>query len=254
MELSYNVFKDFPEIRYGMSAKEHGFMNIRPTDNPQFNEQASTNRLAYLTECTGVTEGDRVFLPYLQHGKDIYIVSHNNYHWNKKVDGAITEERNTFICVENGDCPTILVAARKSSGQPVIAIAHSGREGTRKNIMAQIIGACKSIYDCLLTQIYIAVSPGIQAHHYVVDRETAMGFGDRYTGYTHKCPGGYQLDLPGIIRQQAIYLGVPQNHIALSPECTFCHGNGKAFFSHRRDRVDPPRTSLSYIVIRPPLQ
>jgi len=72
-----------------------------------------------------------------------------------------------------------------------------------------------------------------------------------FEGFPEVQCGGYRLDLPGIIRQQAVDLGIPQHHIELSSACTFCYGNGKTFFSYRRDKNEPPLTSLSYVVKRP---
>jgi YfiH family protein len=248
MKFTFTVFEGFPEIECGMSLRRHGYMNIKPTNNYVFDSLAEGNRTFYLKEEGGNWSNDRVFLPHSIHGNEVHVVDYNTAEETKHVDGAITKDRNTILTVENGDCATIFLAVRNGNGDPIQGIAHSGRVGTEKNIMHSLVIAAENM-GCRREGMYVAVGPSIQAHHYPVSREIAMQFG-KYIGFTKKSEKGYELDLPGIIRKQAVDDGVPQHHIEVSPLCTFCDDGGNTFFSHRRDKHDPPYTNLSHIVMR----
>jgi copper oxidase (laccase) domain-containing protein len=83
---------------------------------------------------------------------------------------------------------------------------------------------------------YVAIGPSIKGCSYEVDYEVneavikATGEGDYYS-----CKGEtYFLDLPSANRYQTLSLGVPEENIWISDECTYC--NPDKFYSYRYAR------------------
>lgn len=163
-----------------------------------------------------------------------------------QTDGLVCAEPYMALVVTGADCPPVFLY---DSRRRVIGLAHSGREGTRKNIAASLLHAMEQRYDCSVDDIQATIGPGICQEHYQVPPEMATAFGTELGFDTWAVREGHgYVDLPGTIRCQLLQQGVHPSRILRSAHpCTF---ECPDWHSYRRDKTqdvltpqDRPRVS-----------
>jgi len=149
-------------------------------------------------------------------------------------DGLITSNKNIFLAVKTADCYPILIY---DDVKGIIAIAHSGREGTKQKILEKIIELMKNIFFCEPENIKIEIGAGICAKHYQVSNQIANEFINIFPDLEIT----ELLDLPKVIIDTALKNGVVKKNIITSTECTF---ENEKYFSFRRDKENKRQVSL----------
>ncbi len=144
------------------------------------------------------------------HGNKVEIVSGSKRGLKNERDGMITAEKGLALMVAVADCLPILFY---DPNKRVIGVAHAGREGVFKNIVAELISKMIANFGVNPKNILVSVGPGIQA-----------------CCYDFK---GVFLDLPKMVREQLIEAGVLGKNIEIFPICTKCDAN---YFSYRRNK------------------
>jgi YfiH family protein len=115
----------------------------------------------------------------------------------------------------------------------IIGAVHAGWRGTAAGILKKTIAMIIERFSGSPGGFYVAIGPSIKGCSYEVDHEVndavvkATGAGDYYS----KKGGKYFLDLPSANKYQALSLGVPEENIWVSDECTYC--NPDKFYSYR---------------------
>jgi len=179
---------------------------------------------------------DHVINPRLVHGNGILVVEDPAFvPLGVECDGVVSPFPRVAILMRNADCATILA---EDSQKRIVGAAHSGGKGTALNIMERFLygmllaGAASSV-------MRIAIGPGIGFCHYEVGGELAKEFKERYPQHTKESKKDKDrcfVNLPAIMRTQALAYGIRPNHIEVSEDCTYC--NPQLYFSYRRDRTD----------------
>jgi copper oxidase (laccase) domain-containing protein len=136
----------------------------------------------------------------------------------------------------------------------VIAVAHSGREGTRQKIVEKVIKIMTDKFGADVKDIKIEIGAGICKQHYEVSPEIAKEFYKECGVWNVECgvphplspPSqrelkGSHLDLKQAIIDTALANGIAKNNISACPECTYESEN---YFSFRRDKNDKRQISL----------
>lgn len=147
------------------------------------------------------------------------------------VDGLATDIEGQFLLVRTADCtPVILYEA---SGKAVSAI-HSGREGTRKNIVGKAVRQLVDHYQCSVSEIIAYIGPGICIDHYEVSEIVYESFNEalreqNLTSYTQR---HRHLDIRATIFKQLIQAGISFKNIENINICTY---ENMDYFSFRRD-------------------
>ena len=154
-------------------------------------------------------------------------------------DGLITSKKNSFLAVKTADCYPILIY---DDLKGVIAVAHSGREGTKQKILEKIIDIMKKHYSCEPENIKVEIGAGICANHYQVSKQITDDF---LLSFPDLSINEF-LDLKEIIKDTAIKNGIFIKNITTSPECTF---ESEKYFSYRRDKNDKRQISLIGMMI-----
>lgn len=151
------------------------------------------------------------------------------------VDSVITDEPGFALCLIVSDCAAVYMV------DPVkrcIGLAHSGREGTKMNIVAATVDKMSACYGTDPEDVVAAISPCICRSCYEVDPVTAQEFvscfrkGWRETVFEER-NGRYFLDIAAAISLQLREAGIHQIQM---PEYCTCHN--EAFFSYRREGND----------------
>ena len=241
--MDFKIFKNFPELHYGISEKKDGFMNVKPMGSPEEDLVAGENGQRFY-EKNGIDSG-KVFTPYLVHGNRVAIVSKNNLRERLRADCFVTSVPGIVLTVTVADCFPLYFydPVRRAVG-----LAHAGWRGIVKNIVENAVQKFKEAFGSNPNDILLAIGPGIQKCHFTVKSDVIDSFRDfpHFQKYERFVTGGadlYNVDLESIIKEQAKSVGV--NKIESLSECTYCLSD--RYFSYRRDKSDPLETMLAYL-------
>ena len=164
----------------------------------------------------------------LIHGNKVCIVD-DSYRVTE-CDGLITQRKDVVLFVHVADCLPILFF---DPMKEVIAAAHGGREGTFKNIVAEMIHIFKKEFHSKVENILVDIGPGVGLCCYEVSKVSNVyenfvkdNFGTEYTNKGN-------IDIAGITKLQLVKLGVKDQNINTSKICTIC--GGYDYFSFRKD-------------------
>jgi YfiH family protein len=150
------------------------------------------------------------------------------------VDGLITREKNLFLTLRTADCVPVLIydPIRK-----IVAAVHSGREGTKMNVVYKTIEIMIVNFNCVPSDLFVVTGPAICPEHYTVDRNTFEEFCIA-TKTQHEYPC---LDIKKTINQQLLNAGVKGSNIENIYICTF---ENTDFFSYRRSSTNNRQITL----------
>ncbi len=164
-------------------------------------------------------------------------------------DGLWTHEVGVIIGVQVADCVPVLLAGPTPRG-PWIAALHAGWRGAVSGILRRAV----ALYETLggsPQNLAWALGPSIQACHFEVGPEViaaARADAAWQEGLAHPGPKGKpHLDLQGLLRAQALDLGLRSDREGSVPRCTVCEP--ETFYSYRRG--DREGRQWGWIVLQP---
>ena len=158
------------------------------------------------------------------------------YDWNARIpyraDGIVTRERNLPLFCFSADCIPVLLC---DSEHGVIGAVHSGWRGSASDIITVAVekmcgmGAEKQ-------SIKIAMGPAIGRCCFETDDDVPEAIsrllGGDIDGLVDKRPNGKSyVDLRGANRRRLLQIGIPEENIDVSDECTSCSHD--KYWSHR---------------------
>jgi len=149
-------------------------------------------------------------------------------------DGLITDEKGIVLTTFYADCVPIYFL---DPVQKVIAMAHSGRRGTVKEIGAKAVFKMEKDYGCEIKNILVGIGPSIKKCCFEVDNPVVeefinnLSFSKDFIFKDDEKEGKYKIDLQGIIEQTLIHTGISKRNIENAGICTKC--NPDLFFSYR---------------------
>lgn len=160
-------------------------------------------------------------------------------------DASFTKKSNEVCVVMTADCLPILVTNK--TGTEVAAI-HAGWQGLAKGVIENTLSALSSPVESLL----IWIGPSISQKYYEVGEDFYACFAKNHdaqemqTAFAIQSNKKWLANVPLLAVQRLTRLGVLQNNIYLSNECTYA--NPEKYFSFRRDGVTGRMASLIYII------
>jgi YfiH family protein len=148
-------------------------------------------------------------------------------------DALVTDIPNQFLLIRTADCTPVLLY---DETKYCIGAVHSGREGTRKNIVGNAIITMSDTYGASPDNLKAIIGPGICKKHYQVSQE----IWDEYCLSCRK--SNFSIDesellfpdIQSVIIQQLTASGVKMEHITRNEICTFESGK---HFSYRKDQT-----------------
>jgi len=171
---------------------------------------------------------DNIYMPVQKHTDKIHVLGSDS---EKTVaDAVITDRKEILIGVQVADCVPILLYDKNKK---TIGAVHAGWRGTAKQILKGTIAAMMENFLCFAKDISIAIGPSIRQCCYEVGDEVqeevckVTGEGDYY----RRKNGKYFIDIATANKIQALSMGIPEQNIWQSGECTFC--NPERFHSYR---------------------
>jgi YfiH family protein len=175
----------------------------------------------------GVPEAN-VYMPIQQHTDKIAVIDHDLE--PIIADAVVTPRKDIVVGVKVADCVPILIFERTKG---IIAAVHAGWRGTAAGILKKTVQTMIDRFHAEPGEMLLAIGPAIGRCSYGVDYDV-MHAVTKATGqgkYHVESGGKYFLDLPSANRHQAVLMGVPEDRIWVSGDCTFC--NPDRYYSYR---------------------
>jgi len=204
------------------SVKDDGNIAFHVGDDKQ-NVEQNRKRLA------SKYNYDNKKLVYMEqtHSCNIKIVDNSSAKLQENCDALITNCVNLPLMVMVADCMPILIYDKKKR---VIAVVHSGRNGTFLNIAPKTVKKMVEEFGSNSNDILVYIGASICKDCYEVDENLANiainSFGISYVQNNH-------IDLKSICIDQLISCGIHRENIKDENYCTKCSGD--KYFSYRRD-------------------
>ena len=257
----FEVFKNYNNLIIGFSEKKDG-----PMKNSVQNRKKFFNKLKIDKEL--IVRADLV------HKNKVKLIPKKGAgRLIEKTDGLITKEKNIFLTITTADCLPIFIYDPKKE---IIGLIHGGWRSLAGNILKEAINKIINNFKSNPAHILIGIGPGISQCHFEIKFEAekdplqklcdriifAQGvvlkrdnksphFKDLFftpsqtNGVLKKWGDKIFLDLKELAKLQLIELGIKEENIEISSECTFCLKD--KYFSYRRDKPEQIKTMLAII-------
>jgi YfiH family protein len=178
-------------------------------------------------------EKNNIYIPVQKHTDSVLVVESDLA--PKIADAVITQKKNILIGVQVADCvPILLFDVEKK----VAGAVHAGWKGTASSIIKKTIRSMNSYFDSSPKDIKIALGPSIRWNCYEVGRDVKDAiFNATGNGcyYIKKDKGRCCVDLASANIYQSMSMGVPEENIWISNECTYC--NPDKYYSYRYEKA-----------------
>ena len=153
-------------------------------------------------------------------------------------DALITNQSKYLLAITVADCLPLYFY---DTNKKIIALAHAGWRGILSEIAKEVIKVFVGHYNSNLNDIEIFVGPHIKGCHFEVKDDVASQF--KPTDYTTR-DGKTFINLSSVIKDQLLQLGINNNNISVSEECSYCLN--EKYFSYRRDKPQELETMVAY--------
>lgn len=148
-----------------------------------------------------------------------------------KADGLITEFPGQYLMIRTADCIPVLLMDKKHRA---VAAIHSGREGSRQNIVGKAILMLKEHFGIQAKDLCAILGAGICASHYQVSPQLYEEFiASMYEqGLKPALSADRHINIRLAVFQQLIQAGLAFRDIDSDHNCTF---ENPDYHSFRRD-------------------
>src|SRR4030042_1498806 len=229
----FEVFKNYSNLIIGFSEKKDG-----PMKNSVQNRKKFFNKLKIDKEL--IDRADLV------HKNKVKLISKKDAgRLIEKTEGLITKEKNIFLTITTADCLPIFIYDPKKE---IIGLIHGGWKSLAGNILKEAINKIINNFKRNPAHILIGIGPGISQCHFEIKNDLVRKWSDVTifaTGVFLEAGNKKHLDLKKIAKLQLIELGIKEENIEISSECTFCLKD--KYFSYRRDKPEQIKTMLAII-------
>lgn len=152
----------------------------------------------------------------------------------QEIDGYVTNDKGIASLVTTADCNPIILY---DPVQHVVANIHSGWKGTIQKIYIKGILAMKENFGTNPSDVIACVGPSIgkccfssEDPAFKEKFTTVWPFASQYIS-NEEGSSRFHIDLPYLIEQDLVKIGVQKENIVLSHICTMCHHD--SFYSYR---------------------
>ncbi len=182
----------------------------------------------------------RLLMPHQVHMTEVAVVNEEllllsaekQHQALEGIDAIMTDKVGVCIGVSTADCIPVLLYDKRHHA---VGAIHAGWRGTVQRIVEKTIARMTAVYGTQPSELVAQIGPGIHLESFEVGDEVYEAFaseGFDMNLISKKYPSKWHIDLPECNRQQLLSAGLPNDHIAVSPVCTYQHHD--TFFSARR--------------------
>jgi hypothetical protein len=236
----FPVFEQYPFLQAGFSTNYIGNLGFKNT-TPKIRFQ---NRQTFFQQ-TGLQLENAVFQDQM-HTNNVRIITSadlgKGIQFKKdglqNNDGMITAQKNIILTACSADCaPVYLFSPEKK----VIALLHSGRTGTKKQIIRTALIKMKTEYEIDFSTVIAAIGPSICKNCYEINEQIEAEFKSQFCYHEN---GNIFLDIRAHLFQQLTEMGIKEIH-----DCGICSFEDERFFSYRREGKEHG-TGIGFFVIK----
>lgn len=182
---------------------------------------------------------ERLVMPHQTHGTEIRMIAEDFMRLSpsarqmvlESTDALMTDGRGICIGVSTADCTPIIIY---DAGHHAAAVVHAGWRGTVAGIVEKTVRAMAVAYGSEACNLVCCIGPCISIDNFEVGQEVYEQFAQ--AGHNMEAisrwQGKWHIDLKECNRRQMLSLGVPDDNITVSGECTF--SDNADFFSARK--------------------
>lgn len=146
-------------------------------------------------------------------------------------DGLLTATAGIALMVMVADCYPVLMA---DPVQKIAAGVHSGWRGTRQQIARKALEQMIAL-GAKPADIRLAIGPGIGYDSFEIGAEVVEAFAGQIdtddSQLVRRVGEKFRMNLPEILRRQALAVGLRPEHVEIVPGCTL---SDEGMFSYRR--------------------
>ena len=186
-------------------------------------DEAVKNRMKLATKLN--FDVNKLRFMYQTHGDEVVVVDENSLFEIKDTDALITNTKNLPIMVTVADCIPVCI---KDKTKQVIAVVHSGREGSFKGIIVKTLQKMQNEFGCNIDDLEINFGASIGKCCYEVGDEILNKIDTKYIY-------GRNIDLISLNVDNLLKFGVLKQNITIDTTCTKC---GDGYFSHRNQNKE----------------
>lgn len=251
-KISYGIFLK----KGGVSTGIYNSLNFRLLGNDN-----KDNIFCNVEKATKILNISNIYKACQTHSDNILVLNNQNkdkYEVHKlngeEFDSYIHKENNIASLITTADCTPVIIYDTKNN---IIANVHSGWAGTLKKIALKTAIKMHDEFNSNYEELILCLGPSIQKCCFTTEDET---FANQFPGFTMEknyiteknknnsennnknsnknsnknlnYKNIYHMDLPKIIKQDFLDLGVKESNIILSNICTCC--NSDDFYSYRK--------------------
>jgi YfiH family protein len=225
------------DLIFGLSEKADGNMKL---SSDKFGQQCRENREQFFRRL-GLSDKNVISAGW-QHGHKVTAVpSGEPGKILSDSDALITDQPGLVLILIVADCLPLYFY---DPIQRVIALAHAGWRGIESNIAAAVIQDFIDKYHSRPADIAVFVGPHIKKCHFEVKADVISIFAAYPEAIVNR-DGKTYLDLAGVVRRQLLNVGLRENNIDVSSDCTYCLSD--KYFSFRRDHPQELEAMLAYM-------
>ena len=232
-----NVPHAFSTRHGGVSAPPFNSLNLGISGGPGVEDSVAHVEENYrrLKAAIGCEQRTRYWVHQI-HGADVFHVDQcADFKNGWKGDALISSDPSQIITIKVADCVPILLAG--TDGKIVSAI-HAGWRGVVAEVVPNALRKLMEASGLSADNIIAAIGPCIGIDAFEVGPEV---IGEFRRVFGNSVPirlneghsGKGHIDLKAAVAQQLLNLGVPENQIDTTDQCTVA--NAYDFYSHRRD-------------------
>jgi len=251
MSIIFPNFKKYPELVYGFSERQHGSMKF------SYDKEIYTlnfeNRKKFFSQKN--ISIDDIVTTELAHGSNVSHVSLSDRgQVVNKTDALLSKVKDTFLTVTGADCFSVYFYEPQSK---IIGLAHVGWKGLVGGIVPNTIekivklkypetlqGETLQGETLYQDSILVSIGPGIRQCHFSVSLDNLYHY-DKYPQAIYRNDNSAFIDIPAIIKEQCVEVGVRIENIDDVNLCTYCLKD--KYFSYRRDKPEPLEAMIAYI-------
>jgi YfiH family protein len=182
----------------------------------------------------------KIVVANLVHGTHAEQIDHSSETFILGTDALITNEKGIVLTLTGADCFPVYL---EDSSAGIIGLAHCGWRGILGGIIGKSMEAIITM-DGAPKNITLTIGPGICAKHFEIREDVLPHFAE-WDDFILRNDGTLRVDLRGIIREQALRIGLARGSISDMDECTFCLP--EKYFSYRRDAPTYIEAQVAYI-------
>ena len=188
-----------------------------------------------------LTDRSRTISTHQTHSDHIAIIRDiEQFEIMEDTDALITNQKEVTLMTFYADCTPLFFHDQVKN---VIAMAHSGWQGTIKRIGPKVVEMMQKTFGCSPIDIHVGIGPNISVKHYEVSKDFLNSFieQDYFRRFLNIGEQKDYFDMTACIIDMLTKAGISKENIQSSGYCTY--DDQKRFFSYRRQGVESGRMS-----------